>query len=89
MAFQPERAREFFLDAVQIGSPEERSAFLDRSCGGDAELRRRVEALIAAHERPESLLDKAAVAIDMPLIDSAATEDSLSISGPSGTVIGP
>ena len=30
MASQPERAREFFLDAVQIGSPEERSAFLDR-----------------------------------------------------------
>ena len=89
MASQPERAREFFLDAVQIGSPEGRSAFLDRSCGEDVELRARVEALIAAHERPESLLDKAAIAIKMPSVDSAATGCPPSIVESSGTVIGP
>ncbi len=89
MACQPERAREFFLDAVQIGSPEERSAFLDRSCGEDSDLRRRVEALIAAHERPESLLDKAAVAIEMRSGDSAATGNPQSLVESSGTFIGP
>jgi eukaryotic-like serine/threonine-protein kinase len=89
MAFQPERAREIFLDAVPIESPAARSEFLDRSCGEDAELRHRVEALIAAHERPESLLDKAAIAIKTPSVDPAETGDTSSIVECSGTVIGP
>src|SRR5262245_3543503 len=62
MASQTTRARDIFLDAVEIGSPGARAAFLDDACAGDGELRRRVEALIEAHERPESLLDRAAVA---------------------------
>ena len=48
-----------------------------------------MEALIAAHERPESLLDKPALAIEMPSVDSAATRDPPSIVESSGTVIGP
>jgi serine/threonine protein kinase len=56
------RAKDVFLGAVEIADPGERAAFLDAACAGDAELRRRVEALLAAHERPESLLDRAAVA---------------------------
>ncbi len=31
--------------------PEERAAFLDEACAGDQQLRREVEALIAANER--------------------------------------
>ncbi len=56
------RAKDVFLDAVGITDPGDRDAFLDAACEGDAELRRRVEALLAAHDRPESLLDRAAVA---------------------------
>ncbi|QEH39098.1 Serine/threonine-protein kinase PknB [Aquisphaera giovannonii] len=56
------RAKDVFLEAVEVADPAERAAFLDAACAGDAELRRRVEALLAAHERPESLLDRAAVA---------------------------
>src|SRR3954451_10825101 len=56
------RAKDVFLDAVEFTVPGERAAFLDAACAGDAELRRRVEALLAAHERPESLLDRAAIA---------------------------
>jgi eukaryotic-like serine/threonine-protein kinase len=34
----------------------ERSAFLDRECAGDANLRRRVEILLRSHETPDSFL---------------------------------
>jgi serine/threonine protein kinase/WD40 repeat protein len=43
-------AREIFLAAIELPSPEERAAFLDRSCEGDAELRARVERLLQSHE---------------------------------------
>ena len=80
MANASDKVKELFLQAVEIASPEDRIAFLDAACGEDVELRRRVEALILAHERPESLLDKEALAA--PTIDQPITE------GP-GTVIGP
>ena len=35
---------------------EKRAAFLDAMCEGDAALRQRLEALLAAHEQPETLL---------------------------------
>ena len=35
---------------------EKRAAFLDVMCEGDAALRQRLEALLAAHEQPETLL---------------------------------
>ena len=34
---------------------EKRAAFLDAECEGDPALRQRLEALLAAHEEPESL----------------------------------
>ena len=36
--------------------PGQRAAFLDQACGGDEELRREVETLIAAHEQADSFL---------------------------------
>jgi serine/threonine protein kinase/WD40 repeat protein len=44
----------------------ERAAFLDQACAGDAALRRRVEALLRAHDQPGSFLAK-------PALDPAAT----------------
>ena len=41
----------------------ERAAFLDEACAGDIELRRRVEALLGAHEKPGDFLEKPAVAL--------------------------
>lgn len=35
----------------------ERVELLDRSCAGDADLRREIESLLAAHETPEGILD--------------------------------
>lgn len=41
-------------DAGLAKSLEDRAAFLDEACEGDAELRRKVEALLAAHEAHEA-----------------------------------
>jgi tetratricopeptide (TPR) repeat protein/serine/threonine protein kinase len=40
----------------------ERAAFLDAACGGDADLRRRLDVLLQAHDQPGSFLDRPAVA---------------------------
>ena len=47
--------------AVDIESAAERRQFLDRACGGDAELRRRVEELVEAHFQAGSFLERPAV----------------------------
>jgi serine/threonine-protein kinase len=49
-------AKEIFLAAVQKPAPDERAAFLDAACTGDAALRRRVEALLQAHDDPGGIL---------------------------------
>ena len=38
-----------FDEALEIATPAERAAYLDRQCAGAPELRRRVEALLKAH----------------------------------------
>lgn len=45
-----------FSAALERGSPEEREAYLARACGGDADLKGRVLALLRAHERAEVTL---------------------------------
>jgi hypothetical protein len=45
-----------FLAALETPT-DQRSAYLDRACGGDAGVRRRVEALLRAYEGPDRLLD--------------------------------
>jgi serine/threonine protein kinase/tetratricopeptide (TPR) repeat protein len=81
------RARDIFLEAVEIAAPAQRASYLEAACAGDPDLRRRVEALLAAHERPESLLDRAAVEARPTMVypngDAAPHAE-----GP-GTVVGP
>ena len=55
-------AKQIFLEAIEHYAPDEWSAYLDRTCGAHAELRRRVEILLDAHAADESLLDEPAVA---------------------------
>jgi eukaryotic-like serine/threonine-protein kinase len=50
------RLETIFNDAMEITAPDARAAFLDRACGGDAELRRGVEALLAAHDNTGDVL---------------------------------
>ena len=62
--------------AVDIESAAERRRFVDRACGGDAELRQRVEELVENHFHAGSFLERPAVgpaetaALDTPASDS-------------------
>jgi hypothetical protein len=51
------RVQAVFLAAVEV-EPAARAAVLDRECANDRELRRCVEALLRAHDEPDSMLDK-------------------------------
>src|SRR5712691_1926201 len=50
MAVDAVRAKSLFLAASDLADPAERAAYLGRECGGDAELRGRVEALLRAND---------------------------------------
>ena len=51
--------RTLFLAALEK-TPAERQAFMDEACAGDARLRRRIEAMLRAHDAPSHLLDQSA-----------------------------
>ena len=53
------RVREILHEALEL-SPDARSAYLDRACGGDAGLRAEVESLITASEG-SAVLDRPAI----------------------------
>ncbi|MGA7317322.1 MAG: protein kinase [Silvibacterium sp.] len=56
MPSQRERLKDLFGAALEL-KPEDRTAFLNRECNGDAELRSELEALIAAHADAGSFLE--------------------------------
>ena len=61
-----------FADAVEL-TPAERPAFLARACGTDAELKREVESLLAAHDGDATFLESTvAVAADRNAQDLGA-----------------
>jgi serine/threonine protein kinase/formylglycine-generating enzyme required for sulfatase activity len=66
-----QRIQDVFLAASAIDGPAVRARLLDDACGGNAGLKARVEALLRAHDRPDSLLDHPAVAPHDP--DEGAT----------------
>src|SRR5438445_368908 len=47
-----------FLAALELADPEDRSTYLDKACGGDAQFRRQVDELLAAHSRTGAFLDQ-------------------------------
>ena len=51
MPADADRAKDVFLSAAALPDVA-RTAYLDRECGSDAGLRRRVQALLAAHAAP-------------------------------------
>ena len=46
-----------FTEAIKL-SRQERAPFLDKACGRDEELRRKVEALLNAHDRVGKFLEE-------------------------------
>jgi serine/threonine protein kinase len=57
MSDSPNRDVELFEQALRCPA-EERSAFLDRACAGDSELRRQVESLLKVHDRVGDFLEQ-------------------------------
>ena len=79
-----ERAKALFLAAADL--PEDaREAFLERECAGDATLRDRVNALLAADRADDSLLDRSAT----DLLSYAEDLKGSEADGDAATTIGP
>ena len=57
MSNDADREIAVFSEAIKV-PPQKRAAFLDRACGGDETLRRKVEALLSAHERVGHFLEE-------------------------------
>jgi serine/threonine protein kinase/tetratricopeptide (TPR) repeat protein len=55
MAHDRRGVKSIFDEAAEIDSPEGRAAYLDRVCGGDADLRRKVDALLVALDEAGSV----------------------------------
>jgi serine/threonine protein kinase len=86
MALDPQRLKELFLHAAEIESPADRAAFLDRECDDGSELRRKLEALLHAHDDSGGFLALAPT-VDPAPADANSTRD---LGGETvGDVIGP
>jgi eukaryotic-like serine/threonine-protein kinase len=65
MPSDPRRVKELFGAALDLPDAAARRAFLDRECAVDPDLRKRLDVLLAAHDQPESALERPiAVAAD-------------------------
>ena len=69
-------AKDIFLAALELESAEARRRFVDDVCGDDVQLRRRVDALLAAHEDPESYLERPAARFDVTATTDGTGRDS-------------
>ena len=56
MPADPRRVKDLFGAALDLSDIVARQALLDRECGDDADLRRRLDALLAAYDCPDSVL---------------------------------
>src|ERR1700729_1013733 len=78
------KARDLFLDALDR-APADRSAYLDETCGDDAALRQRVEALLRANDDPRAFLSEAKpVASDAAPLPPDRAGDATSAQVPGG-----
>jgi tetratricopeptide (TPR) repeat protein/tRNA A-37 threonylcarbamoyl transferase component Bud32 len=79
MPLDPRRVKALFNAILDLSDPADRPAFLDRECGDEPELRRRLEELVAAHDRPASALERPlAVGRERAI----AADDETAASGP-------
>ncbi|HEY8902514.1 MAG TPA: serine/threonine-protein kinase, partial [Chthoniobacterales bacterium] len=73
-----------FLEALRLGDPAERKAFLERACDGDLDLQNTVERLLEDHAKAEAVFCKSSAALGSPADLSRAYTDANV-----GTSIGP
>jgi hypothetical protein len=58
MTVDPQRVRSVFQAALAAADPGQRAAILNRECGADADLRRRVEALLKEQDEATSIVER-------------------------------
>jgi tetratricopeptide (TPR) repeat protein/tRNA A-37 threonylcarbamoyl transferase component Bud32 len=80
---EPRSVKDLFHAALEV-APAARDAWLDRECGGDAELRQRIALLLSAHDTPQSLLDRLAPAA-ATAEPATATDGGSTVDRPEGT----
>jgi WD40 repeat protein/serine/threonine protein kinase len=68
------RGREIFFEALELATPEARSAYLRAACGPDVALRREVEELLKEHDSDDSLLAGPAIAGERPGVPEESRE---------------
>jgi hypothetical protein len=80
--------QDIFTAALQITDPDARSAYLTQACGGDAELRRRVEILLRTHASAGDFLARPAVeqlaGAQSPRPGETAEDEALGFLQPAG-----
>src|ERR1700729_4252516 len=70
------REEALFHAAIELPAAATRSAFLDQACAGEPALRKRLDALLAAHDEPDNLSPKAKSAVAATIkLDLADTPD--------------
>jgi eukaryotic-like serine/threonine-protein kinase len=82
MSDTPRDAKSIFLAALDIQNPDERAAFVVRSCQGDDPLQKRVEDLLRAYGESGGPLDKMAAAIATTRLGEPIREQVGSTIGP-------
>jgi serine/threonine protein kinase len=88
MATSESPAELIFFTALEKGSPEERDRYMTEACGGDTELRRRVERMLNAHPRVGSFLESPAAPATAAAELKKSDLDPPILHGTPGTVIG-
>src|SRR5437764_14410396 len=83
MAVDPIKLEAVFGEALAKGTPEDRAAYLEMACDGDAELREGVEALLVSHEATENFLPRPGSPGHSPADRPADDSD---LGGPGGSV---
>src|SRR5204862_5408705 len=76
------RTESLVWSALALASAEERTRYLDESCGGDGELRGRVEELLAAYPKVEGFLEP-------PTRGAVVTVEEGPVRERAGVMIGP
>jgi WD40 repeat protein/serine/threonine protein kinase len=72
----PSLVEDIFLAAIEKATPEERAAYLNEACRSDAELRRRVERLLAAYPKAGGFLEQPPAEAPPPAAGGATVDSA-------------
>ncbi|MHC4705000.1 MAG: serine/threonine protein kinase, partial [Planctomycetota bacterium] len=81
MGEKPVDIKSIFGEALEKQTAEERAAYLDKACGNDADLRKKVEELLRAYEQADDVPEA-------PIIGPEITLDNCPLTEGPGTKIG-